>query len=279
MPRATLGSKEVSFMCRLLAYVAPRPTSLVEVLGRDDFEDFTGLTTVHGDGWGMAWLDEHGALQHARSASSAQDDPRYRELAEQPLGRAGIVHLRWASPGIPRALENTHPFVDGDLAMAHNGHIAPIERLEQLLTADGCEALQGATDSERYFRYLAQSMRAQGSQDAVNEAVGDAVSTIAADFPAASLNALMLTPTQLFAIHVNSRATPPPALKGLGIAAERLRHTDDEYFGMDFRREDGEIHIISSGIDPEGWTDMPEDSIGLVDLTSGQLTWTKPALH
>ena len=262
-------------MCRLFGYVAPEPTSLIDVLGKADFEDFTALTSIHSDGWGMAWHDDQGALRHATSTTRAQHDPRYRELAEQPLGRAGIVHLRWATPGIPRSPTNTHPFVDGDLAMAHNGNITPIDEIEELLDPASRRALQGDTDSERYFRYLAQTIR---ERDDELGAVSDAVATLASRFPTASLNALLLTGAHLFAIHVNCHATPPPALKGLGIAGERLRHTDDQYFGMDFRRRDGQTQIVSSGIDPHGWSDIPVDSVGVLDLATDELTWSKATL-
>src|SRR5699024_7826524 len=75
-------------VCRLLGYVADRPTSMVDVLGEDDFERFTALTAVHGDGWGMAWLDDdgdEGVVRVASSPDSASDDPAYEELARTPL--------------------------------------------------------------------------------------------------------------------------------------------------------------------------------------------------
>lgn len=257
-------------MCRLLGYVTGAPTSLVDVLGRAEFEAFTALTAFHDDGWGMAWHDESGRLRRAGSAHSAERDPAYDELAGERLGRAGIVHLRWASPGLTVSEANTHPFVDGDLAMAHNGHIAPIDRLEGLLTGDSRRALRGDTDSERYFRYVVQCIEAAGDEEA---GLLQAIATLVEEFPHASLNALLLTADKLFAVHVNSRAAIPTALQGLGIAAERVRHTEDEYFAMDFRRTPEGLHVISSGIDPAGWAPVPEESVGVVDLASGEERW------
>lgn len=264
-------------MCRLLGYVTEEPTSLVDLLGEEDFAAFTALTSVHDDGWGMAWYADDGRLHHARSARSAEGDPAYAELAARPLARVGIVHLRWATPGLPIRVENSHPFVDGQLAMAHNGSIAPIDRLDALLTSPSRSKLAGGTDSERYFRYVLQCIEACGDEAT---GLGEAVATLAAEFPSASLNALLLTPQRLLAVHVNSHATPPPMLKdlgGLGIAAERIRHTDDDYFAMDFRRTPGGTQLISSGIDPEGWTPVPDDTVGVVDVGSGELEWLAPA--
>lgn len=263
-------------MCRLLGYVTDRPTSLVEVLGRRDYEAFTALTSFHDDGWGMAWQDGAGQLHRSGSDRSAQGDPTYASLAEQRLGHAGIVHLRWATPGLAVSPENTHPFVAGDLAMAHNGTIAPVEKLERLLGREAREALRGSTDSERYFRFVVQCIEAAGEEEA---GLAAALRTLVAEFPSASLNALLLTPTRLFAVHINSRAGIPPMLHGMGIAAERIRHTDEEYFAMDFRRTASGVHMISSGIDPEGWTPVPEDSVGVVDLAGGDVRWRQPTLQ
>ena len=68
-------------VCRLLGYVARRPPSVLEVLGQKDFEAFTALTAVHGDGWGMAWQDpDDQTLRGVSSADSAIRDPAYAQL-------------------------------------------------------------------------------------------------------------------------------------------------------------------------------------------------------
>lgn len=259
-------------MCRLLGYVARHPTSVVEVLGREHFDAFTALTAVHGDGWGMAWQDpDDHSMRTASSADSAIRDPTYARLAGQRLGRAGIVHLRWASPGLPVTPQNTHPFVVDGYAFAHNGHISPVERLEGLLTRESRAELRGDTDSERYFRFVMQCIAAQGD-DA--EGLSQALGVLVGEFPDASLNALMLTPTHVYGVHINSRASAPvTGLRKLFDSEEEIpyRHTDD-YFAMDFRISPDAVHVISSGIDPEGCTPVPEDTAAMVDLTSLQLT-------
>jgi hypothetical protein len=40
---------------------------------------------------------------------------------------------------------------------------------------------------------------------------------------------------------------------------------------MDFRLMPDAVHVISSGIDPEGWTPVPEDTAAAVDLTTLEL--------
>jgi predicted glutamine amidotransferase len=260
-----------AIVCRLLGYVARRPTSVVDVLGEEHFEAFTALTAVHGDGWGMAWQDpDDQTIRCVSSAASAIRDPSYAQLARQPLGRAGIVHLRWATPGLPVTPENTHPFVDDGYAFAHNGHISPVERLERLLTPESRAKLRGDTDSERYFRFVRQCITELGD-DA--EGLSHALGVLVREFPDASLNALMLTPVHVFGVHINSQASAPvKGLRNLFASDEQIpyRHTD-EYFAMDFRLSDDAVHVISSGIDPEGWTPVPENTAAMVELSSLEL--------
>jgi predicted glutamine amidotransferase len=264
-------------VCRLLGYVADRPTSVVDVLGVDGFDRFTALTAVHGDGWGMAWQAEDGALQHVGVADSASADASYDSLARTPLGRAGFVHLRWASEGLAVTPENTHPFVEaesvaGTMAFAHNGHIAPIDRLEALLDDDQRDRLRGTTDSERYFRVLLQHVEKE--QDLVT-GLTRGLGVLVREFPTSSLNALLLTPGALVAVHINSAAAAPQRrLRALFENEDELpaRHTADGYFALDFRELPSGVHVISSGLDEEGWTPVPPDSAAVVDLESRTVT-------
>ena len=259
-------------MCRLLGYVSTRPTAVTDVLGPEGFDTFTALTAVHCDGWGMAWHDPtDGATQATSSPDSAADDSRYRELADQALGPAGLVHLRWATGGLPVSPENTHPFVDGEYAFAHNGHVAPIDQLERLLTPESCAKLAGDTDSERYFRLLLQCIEEQGDEVA---GVTRALEILMAEFPNASLNALLLGSRRMFAVHVNSRANSPvKALREMFESDEAMpAEHSTAYFAMNYRVTDDAVHVISSGLDEEGWDRVPADMAVAVDLRSREIT-------
>jgi len=144
-----------------------------------------------------------------------------------------------------------------------------------LLDRQSRAALRGDTDSERYFRFVLQCIAAAGDDEL---GLAQAVGILMEEFPHASLNALLLTTSRLFAVHVNSRAAVPAALHGLGLAAELVpaRHNDDEYFAMDYRRTPSGVQVISSGIDPDGWTPIPEDTIGVLDLATLELRWREP---
>lgn len=131
-----------------------------------------------------------------------------------------------------------------------------------------CGVIGGArcdTDSEPYFRFVTHCIAERGD-DA--EGLSQALAVVTSEFPHASLNALMLIPTQLFGVQINSRASAPvKGLRKLFTSDDEFpyRHTDD-YFAMDFRLTPDAVHVISSGIDPEGWTPLPEDTAAMVDL-------------
>ncbi|WP_300268896.1 class II glutamine amidotransferase [Microbacterium sp.] len=264
-------------MCRLLGYVTTRPTSVVDVLGPDDFETFTALTEVHSDGWGMAWHRAFGdSTESVSSACNASIDPQYKTLSEQPLGCCGLVHLRWATGGLPVSAENTHPFTDAGYAFAHNGHIAPIAHLEAQLDPASREKLIGDTDSERYFRLIMQCIDEAAGDEA--DGVTRALEILVREFPNSSLNALLLTPSNLFAIHINSRVdSPVEALREMFESVEAIPASHaTEYYAMDYRITDDAVHVISSGVDAEGWTRVPEDAAVMIDLATREVTRLHP---
>lgn len=262
-------------MCRLFGYVTQSPRSVADLLGDEGLDAFTSLTAVHSDGWGMAWRTPDGGTQTVTSPQSAYEDTTYAQLAGQPLSSAGMVHLRWATGGLDVRPENTHPFFDGTSAFAHNGHVSPIPRLEDLLHEQTRATLQGDTDSERYFRFLTQCIDEHGDEQS---GVTDALAIMIKHFPKCSLNALMLTPSKMFAIHINSRADSPlRALRAMFDDEDEIpdRHTT-EYFAMDYRITDGSIQVVSSGLDQPGWTPVPPDTAVMVDLTSREVTPLDP---
>jgi predicted glutamine amidotransferase len=261
-------------MCRLFGYVTESPCAVADLLGEEGLAAFTSLTSVHSDGWGMSWHTPEGTCTTS-SPSSADIDDTYRRLVEAPLSHAGFVHLRWATGGLDVRPENTHPFLNDGAAFAHNGHISPIADLEALLTPESRGRLRGDTDSERYFHFVHQNVEKYGDEA---EGVTQALATLVQKFPRCSLNALMLTRTHMFAIHINSRADSPlRALRELFDDEGDIppRHTT-EYFAMDYRRTGYGLEIVSSGLDQPGWTPVPADTAVMVDLATREVTRLDP---
>lgn len=262
-------------MCRLFGYVTQSPRSVADLLGDEGLDAFTSLTAVHSDGWGMAWRTTEGGTETVTSPQSAHEDRTYDDLAREPLSSAGMVHLRWATGGLDVRPENTHPFSDGTSAFAHNGHVSPIDGLEDLLHEETRATLQGDTDSERYFRFVRQCIDEHGDEQS---GVTDALAIMIKHFPECSLNALMLTPSRMFAIHINSRADSPlRALRAMFDDEDQIpaRHTT-EYFAMDYRVTEESIEVVSSGLDQPGWTPVPADTAVMVDLATREVTRLDP---
>jgi len=246
-------------MCRLLGYCARSRASLAGVIGEEGLRDFTALSAFHGDGWGMAWADG-GRIRARRSPRRACDDSGYDELARQRLARLGIVHLRWATPGLAVGPENSHPFCRADVAMAHNGAIQPQDRLSELLPPAWEHLMTGRTDSERYFLHIL--FRLQAGRDMVT-AIGETAASITARFTVNSLNAVLLTPAALYAVSCHDRSMIPEARlrkRGYPGSAEKFaRHFDLAY------RQTADAVVVASSDWPQdprqGWTPLPNKHV------------------
>jgi len=140
-------------MCRLLGYCSRGSSSVAGLLTEEGLRAFTELSAFHGDGWGMAWYNSDGP-QVQKSARRALEEPDYARLAARPLGDLGLVHLRWATPGLGIGYDNSHPFRYGRYTFAHNGAVHPQDRLGEMLPAAWERRLAGATDSERYLLHI-----------------------------------------------------------------------------------------------------------------------------
>ncbi|EAP99482.1 hypothetical protein JNB_04900 [Janibacter sp. HTCC2649] len=233
-------------------------------LGTELFTEFTSLSQLHADGWGMAWQADSEAIHSATSPDSAANDPAYRQLADTALAGSGLVHLRWATDGLDVADGNTHPFVRGELALAHNGSIAPISALQALLRPEFAQGLRGDTDSERYFRFVAQCV---ADAEDVDSGIIDAVTRLHAQFPNSSLNAIILAPHRLAAVHVNALASGPTddILALYPDASTAPQGHLDRYFTMAMRADEERVLIASSGIRGAGWEPLPDNTILMVD--------------
>jgi predicted glutamine amidotransferase len=267
-------------MCRLLAYASESRRSVADVVGPEDFASFRDLSHLHRDGWGMAWLADsddpgsrarerrtsvEGRLRAKRSLLPAYEDPSFDVYAGRHLSTAGFVHLRWATSGLAVAESNTHPFLGNGWAFAHQGSIPSPDRLDALLTPEWLRRRQGTTDSERYFLCLLQFLEREGNLvGGIRRAVTDVVGVCGA----ASLNAVLLSPSSLVVVHGRAGLEPPRDDLLAAVARPEDVPPDhlEGYFRLRYRRVDGDVVITSSGIPADGWEDVPEDSILHVDL-------------
>lgn len=253
--------------------------TLRQVLGDAAVARFIHLSNVHADGWGACWHDETGALLSTRSDEPARTDDRFTEFATTTASRSAVVHLRLGTPGCGHGPRNSHPFVDGPWAMAHNGAITPGDRVD-LLLPDDARTPVGETDTERYFLALRSQLDRDGGS--VPAAV-DAVSARMADvgLTASSLNAMLLGPDALHVISSHDadwRATtiqvwPEDELaSGIPLPA---------YFPMIHRVTEDAVLVASSGIvsDPDSWLPVPNHVVLGVDLDTRRTTTARLQDH
>jgi predicted glutamine amidotransferase len=218
-------------MCRLLGWASRVPTTLLDLLGEEDLNAFTELSSKHADGWGLA-RSTRGGVKVAKAADAARTSGAFARRAHGRRADLGLAHLRWATLGLDVHEANTHPFSDGRLAFAHNGSIMPPASLDRLISPAVAPLRRGSTDSERYFLAVLSRM-AEGASPA--EALAVTVEDVAADGGYSSLNCLLLTPDELHAVcRVDADAEPLP---GEG----------PDYFTLRYRVDADAVVVASSG--------------------------------
>ena len=248
-------------MCRLLGYCSRGSAAAASLLTEQGLRDFTALSAYHSDGWGMAWYNA-GGPQIRTSTRRAVDDPGYGPLAHRALGDLGLVHLRWATPGLGLGPQNCHPFQHGRYTLAHNGAIHPQSKLGEMLPGEFERRLRGTTDSERYFLHLMWRLERRGGD--VAAAIADTVASIGSRYAVNSLNAILLSPERMYAISWHDPARIPEAeLRRRGLAS-----TPDEvagYFHLAYRVTADAVVAASSGWPQPGWTVLANRSVLVVE--------------
>ena len=282
-------------MCRLLGFAAPTRVTVQDALGPGQSAVFQDMARLHRDGWGSAWLSrdrsrigvERSGEPDDPSSERRDPSPSWLDLVRSPATGLGdtdltrtltddpsaarIVHLRMATGGMACAPENTHPFVADGMAFAHNGALAPVSRIEEHVDPDILATVAGITDSERYFAAIRSRIAHLALDDgsAVLDAVAATVRDLRQDFPSASLNALLLTPSQLIAIHASDSAQVPHGdfdASGLSDAELPIDHRQGYYLMRWRRLADRTVVFASSGLDIAGWEPLPPESVAAVDL-------------
>jgi predicted glutamine amidotransferase len=258
-------------VCRLLGVVSTAPIAVSDAVGAHVLKDFVALTKVHGDGWGIAYVDEAGQDPRVEvSAGSALEDPAFAAASQDRRSVASLVHLRWATSGLAVQPQNSHPFLADRIAMAHNGSITPTGPLDALLDPDVAASLRGTTDSERYFAVIRQHRRAAPN---LAEAVRRAVAQLRQLYPDASLNALVLGEDQLVAVHAHaSSALVAEDIAEITAADLPSEHLED-YFALRWARpDDGTVVIGSTGFGDLEWQPLPPESVTAISLLDLSMT-------
>lgn len=148
------------------------------------------------DGTGVGFFDTHGVPHIDKQPLAAFEDRRFASEAREIRSRTFVSHVRHATTG-GRTARNTHPFCQGDRLFAHNGVIDDLPKLEHELGAD-LAIVKGDTDSERYFALITREIDRHAGD--VGAGIRDAVRWVAGNLPVLSINFVLITAGELWAL-------------------------------------------------------------------------------
>jgi len=231
----------MSEMCRMVGLVAAHPVETRTLL-RDAPRSLWALSREHPDGWGVAIHDDDAWRVH-RSTASAQTCSQFEAVVDAAHARVIIAHIRQKTVGAT-SLANTHPFVRGPLAFAHNGTITRIGQLVERSSPARLAEVQGETDSERLLAFVATRIDEATDSEAGLVA---AVRELHAIPELGSANFLIPFGQRLYA-HRPGRSPPVLTRHGTPRTAS--------------------ITIASEQLTDEHWDELPERSLWAVDSTA-----------
>jgi predicted glutamine amidotransferase len=222
-------------MCRLMAYSSKQQTSLPTFMG-SSFQQFVELSNIHHDSWGLALVDD-GNIHVTKRAETAVKSNDFSTTMNSNSATGGLLHFRWASPGLPISDESAHPFTFGDIAFIHNGALSPYDALQSKIDPKYSALQKGFTDSEQFFFYILTEVDSHGFVEGVKKAIR----AIKSDFNYSSINSMIMNSEFLI---VTSEHDPE----------NKPSWADDIYYELRYRLDDEGLAVASSGWDQNGWT-------------------------
>lgn len=163
-------------MCRFVAYLgAPVSLDLLLLkpsnsLVQQSFDSKEFRLRVNGDGFGMAWYSKHRPEPvRTRTLTPAWSNRNLLSFAPVTFSSCILAHVRAASPGLPVADMNCHPFISGPYAFCHNGSIGDFQARKRGLLAtlsdEAFAGIEGSTDSEILFALFLDRIRSRRTGD------------------------------------------------------------------------------------------------------------------
>jgi predicted glutamine amidotransferase len=148
------------------------------------------------DGTGLGFFSVDGEPILDKQPLAAYEDPAFTREAKNVESTQFISHVRYATTGA-NSVENCHPFAMDGRIFAQNGMLGGLDRLDDYL-GDELSLVRGQTDSERYFALITKEIRVRKGD--VKAGLVAAVEWIVDNLPVCSLNCLLATPGELWAL-------------------------------------------------------------------------------
>jgi predicted glutamine amidotransferase len=238
-------------MCRLLGYVSQHKQTFARAVG-SDFAEFVTLSAVHCDGWGVATIDhDHNVAHVSRQPIAANKSDEFAKAIANSVSDGALLHLRWATAGLPVSENNTHPFVYEDISFIHNGATFPPSALEPMISSDLIPLIQGDTDSERYFYFVVTKIKELGFVDGCKAAANYIRSNI--DY--SSINAMIMNEKQWVVISEHHTDRAP-------------EWAPDDYYELKYKADEQGVLVASTGWNQPGWSVLPNHHMLLIDRAS-----------
>jgi glutamine amidotransferase len=183
-------------MCRLFGMNAGIREARVSYWLLNASDSMLAESRRNPDGTGIGWFGSDGVAHVKKQPKSAFDDPAFVRQAQTVDACTLITHVRAATAGHD-ALVNTHPFLIDGLIVAHNGGFGDLAAVEAELGPQYMAKVQGQTDSERYAALIAKFAAQHGD---VGQGLAAAANWLADNVPMYSLNCLVATAGNLWAL-------------------------------------------------------------------------------
>lgn len=148
------------------------------------------------DGYGIAIYDGNGTARVDKRPAAAYEDEAFAREAKELESPTFVAHVRYASTGA-NTVENTHPFEQRNRVFAHNGYIGDLPALDARL-GPSADLVRGDTDSERFFALITREIEASNGD--VSAGIAAAARWIARELPVYSLNCILATASELWAL-------------------------------------------------------------------------------
>jgi predicted glutamine amidotransferase len=156
------------------------------------------LSESQPDGVGIGTFAADGSPSIWRKPVAANRSETFIALAgsHDVRSRTFLAHIRHATAAEP-SMDNTHPFEQNGRMFAHNGIVGGLPELRRRL-GDYAELVRGDTDSEHFFTLITKRIDESGGD--VGAGITAAAREFAAELPLYSLNMLLTTPTDVWAL-------------------------------------------------------------------------------
>jgi glutamine amidotransferase len=154
------------------------------------------LSETQPDGVGLGTFNPDGTPWVYRKPVAANRSQTFIADAHEVRSKTFVAHIRHATAGEPTR-ENTHPFEQHGRLFAHNGVLGGLDALRARL-GEHASLVQGSTDSELYFTLMTKRIEEHDGDIAAG--IAHAAQEIAAEIPLYSLNMVLTTPTDVWAL-------------------------------------------------------------------------------